>query len=270
MTEAEAAFIPDGDALVPTPLAASAWGPDVLHGGPVALLVARAAERALPDPALLPSRLTVDLFRAVPREPLRTEVELVREGRRVVVARVSVIAGDLEVTRGQVLFLRRTDGPDTKPIAPPPGPDGLETFRGLSRGAPLPDGLEGGFHDLVDSRWPRQDGVPPGAMVWARVPFPMVVGEEPTPFQRLASVSDFGNALANHAAEWLDPAQRLEASYINADISVHLLRPPEGEWLALVGDRSTHGAGVGLVEVTHFDHFGHYARSTQARLAYAR
>ena len=40
-----------------------------------------------------------------------------------------------------------------------------------------------------------------------------------------------------------------------------------GDWLALVGDRSTHGAGVGLVEVTHFDHLGHYARGTQARLA---
>jgi Acyl-CoA thioesterase C-terminal domain len=76
--------------------------------------------------------------------------------------------------------------------------------------------------------------------------------------------------LANHAADWEDPEQRRKASYINTDISVHLLRPPEGEWLALVGDRSTHGAGVGLVEVTHFDQRGHYARGTQARLANAK
>ncbi len=296
---ADAAFIPHGDALMPTPKAASAWGPDVLHGGPVAAMVARAAERALPpseefgppeapapDPALLPSRLTVDLFRAVPRAPLRTDVELIRQGRRVVVARVSVLAGTgsdtLEVTRGQVLFLRRTDGPTTKQTPPPPGPDGLETFLGLSRGAPLPPNRHGGYHTLVETRWPSgvsTDGAPsqlagtpfeaqpPGSLVWVRPPFPVVEGEQPTPFQRLAAVSDFGNALANYAADWHDPDQRRSASYINTDISVSLLRPPEGEWLALVADRSTHANGVGLVEVTHHDHRGPYARGTQARLA---
>jgi acyl-CoA thioesterase len=98
----------------------------------------------------------------------------------------------------------------------------------------------------------------------------MVLDEEPTPFQRLASVSDFGNALANYGADWLDPTQRRNASYINADISVHLLRPPEGEWLCLSADRSTAAHGVGLVEVSHFDVHGHYARSSQARLANPR
>jgi len=290
MTEANAVFVPRGDAMLPTPLAASAWGPDVLHGGPVAALIARAAERALPDDSAaeraLPddvhtegemqaSRLTVDLFRAVPRAPLHTDVELIRKGRRVIVARVSVLHDGLEVTRGQVLFLRRTEGPTTRTEAAPPGPDGLETFEGLSRGAPLPPGRHGGYHTLVETRWPAPDQLagtpleaqPPGSLVWVRVPFPIVEDEEPTPFQRLAAVSDFGNALANYAADWHDPDQRKIASYINADISMHLLRPPEGEWLALVADRSTHLDGVGLVEVSHFDHRGHYARSAQARLA---
>ena len=81
-SEGDPLFIPGGaDTLIPTPIAASAWGPDVLHGGPVAAVVARAAERALPDDAgaqgtLQASRLTVDLFRAVPRAPLVTDVEL--------------------------------------------------------------------------------------------------------------------------------------------------------------------------------------------------
>lgn len=273
--EANALFVQSGDVLIPTTISASAWGPDVLHGGPVAALVARAAELALPrniraEGALQPSRITIDLFRAVPRAPLTTEVEFLRQGRRVMVARVSVLADGLEVTRGQVLFLRRTEGPTTRVEPPPPGPDGLETVRGLSRGAPLPDGLSGGFHTLVETRWPDLDGVAPGAAVWVRVQFPIVAGEEPTPFQRMAAVSDFGNALANHAADWHEPEQRKSASYINADISVHLLRPPQGEWLCLVADRSTHIDGVGLVEVSHFDHLGHYARATQARLANAK
>ena len=289
-SEGDPLFIPDGDALIPTRIAASAWGPDVLHGGPVAALVARAAELALPrniraEGALQPSRITVDLFRAVPRAPLTTEVEFIRQGRRVMVARVSVLADGLEVTRGQVLFLRRTEGPTTKPIAAPAGMDGLKTENGLNRGAPLAHALDtdapaaqpddgfksasftGGYHHLVESRWPQPPGLAPGSIVWVHVQFPIVQGEETTPFQRVAAVSDFGNALANHAAHWDDPQQRMNASYINTDISVHLLRPPQGEWLCLVADRSTHLDGVGLVEVSHFDHLGHYARATQARLA---
>jgi acyl-CoA thioesterase len=290
-SEADSLFIPDGaDTLIPTRIAASAWGPDVLHGGPVAALVARAAELALPrniraEGALQPSRITVDLFRAVPRAPLTTEVEFIRQGRRVMVARVSVLADDLEVTRGQVLFLRRTEGPTTTPIAAPAGMDGLKTENGLNRGAPLAHALDGdagtpalddgfksasftgGYHHLVESRWPQPPGLAPGSIVWVHVQFPIVQGEEPSPFQRVAAVSDFGNALANYAANWHDPQQRMNASYINTDINVHLLRPPQGEWLCLAADRSTHIDGIGLVEVSHFDHLGHYAHATQARLA---
>lgn len=267
------------------PIAASAWGADVLHGGPVAALVARAAEQALPQSArteqvFFASRLTIDLFRAVPRSPLTTDVELIRQGRRVIVAQVSVRADGLEVTRGQVLFLRRTEGPSTKPIPAPTVPNGLKTEYGLDHGAPLewltsesnPSSARftGGYHHLVKSRWPTIPGRELGSSVWVDVQYPIVENEVPTPFQRLASVSDFGNALANYAADWCDSDQQMNASYINTDISVHLLRPPEGRWLGLVADRSTLTDGVGLVEVSHFDCLGHYGHSSQARLANSR
>ena len=275
-------FVVKDATLMPMPIAASSWGPDVLHGGPVAALVARAAEEALPSSALreqafFASRLTIDLFRAVPRSPLTTDVELIRQGRRVIVARVSVLADGLEVTRGQVLFLRRTEGPSTKPIPAPTDPNGLETEYGLDRGAPLewltsannPSSTKftGGYHHLVKSRWPTIPGRELGSSVWVDVQYPIVENEVPTPFQRLASVSDFGNALANYAADWSELDQRMDTSYINTDINVHLLRPPEGRWLGLVADRSTLTEGVGLVEVSHFDRLGHYGHSSQARLA---
>ena len=263
---ADALFAGDGNHFLPSELAASAWGSDVLHGGPVAALVARAAEDALPDPALQPARLTVDLFRAVPRAPLTTSVELIRQGRRIVVARISVLADDLEVTRGQVMFLRPTQGATTHPIAPPPGPDGLATEIGVTR-APLANGLSGGLHTLVETRWPDVDESRRGTLMWVRLPFAVFEGEQPTPFQRLACVSDFGNALANYVANWQDPQDQRKASFINTDISVHLLRQPEGEWLCLEADRSTHAAGLGLVEVTHYDQLGYCGRSVQARLA---
>jgi acyl-CoA thioesterase len=261
----DALFARDGDHFLPSELATSAWGPNVLHGGPVAALVARAAEQALPDPALQPARLTVDLFRAVPRSPLTTSAELIREGRRIVVARVSVLSDDVEVTRGQILFLRPTESATTHPIDPPPGPDNLPTRIGV-REAPLSNELSGGFHERVETRWPHIANDRHGTLMWVRIPFPIVEGEETTPFQRLAAASDFGNALANYAADWRDPQDRRKASFINTDISVHLLRQPEGEWLCLEADRATHDAGLGLVEVTHYDQHGHFGRSAQARL----
>ena len=224
---ANAIFSRDGDHFLPSTLAASAWGPDVLHGGPVAALVARAAEDSLPDPALQPVRLTVDLFRAVPRAPLTTKVELVRTGRRVVVASVSVLADDLEVTRGQVMFLRPTEGATTHPIAAPPGPDGLETRIGVAE-APLMAGLSGGFHTLFETRWPEISKIEKGAQMWVCVPFPIFECETPTPSQRLTCISDAGNALANYAANWVNTEEHRNASFINTDISVHLLHPPQG------------------------------------------
>jgi len=45
----DAIFIPEGDTFVPTDLARSPWGPNLLHGGPPAGLLARAIEHAVHD-----------------------------------------------------------------------------------------------------------------------------------------------------------------------------------------------------------------------------
>jgi hypothetical protein len=75
--------------------------------------------------------------------------------------------------------------------------------------------------------------------MWARLRHPLVAGEEPTGLQRLLAVADSGNGVS-----WqFDPAQWL---FVNTELTVHVLRPPAGEWICL--DAVTHvgadGSGV--------------------------
>ncbi|MCZ7576472.1 MAG: hypothetical protein M5U18_05260 [Dehalococcoidia bacterium] len=50
----DAIFIREGDTFVPTELARSPWGPQLLHGGPPAGLLARAIEHAVHDADMHP------------------------------------------------------------------------------------------------------------------------------------------------------------------------------------------------------------------------
>ena len=269
---ADAVFRRDGDRFVPTRHAAGPWGTEVLHGGPPSALLARAIERAQPDPDLQVVRLTVNLFRAVPLAPLEVHAEPIRAGRRIVAMRSSLLADGVEVARAHALLLRRLAPPAAHAaIPPPPGPEGIETTPLQRRPGGVPPEvtrMPGGFHTLVQARWVTGTGVEAPPTVWIRIPFPIVEGEEITPLQRAAATSDFGNALANFMPR--DPVANGPTSMIDTDVTLYLLRPPAGEWLCLRLDASLADGGIGLVELSQFDERGRYGHSAQARLANPR
>jgi hypothetical protein len=274
MSESPAAiFIPDGERFIPTELAASPWGAQVLHGGPPAGLLARAIERAHADPEMHVSRITVDLFRPVPREPLHTTTRIVREGRRIAVVEASLFAGETEVSRATALLLRQSTvdlpGEHLPPAATLHRPEGIPTT-GLSEmlagdattGSPRPrmDGVRG-FHTTIEVR--RVDARPGGGTAWIRIPVPFVLGEETSPLVRVAATADFGNALGHIRAG-------ASIGFINADISLYLHRMPVGEWIALQTHGSAQPHGVGLVESIVHDVSGPIGRVDQALLANPR
>lgn len=272
----DAVFRRDGDRFIPTRFASSAWGADVLHGGPPCGLLARAIELAMPAPGLQLARLTVDLFRAVPLAALEVHTEAIRTGRRIVAMRASILAEGVEVARAHGVLLRPTPNETEAAVdpdaAPPPGPEGIETLT-LSRrppSEPLPEGMPPGFHTYVEARWVTAPGdVRPGA--WFRMPCPLVEGEETTPVQRAATLSDFGNALAGAAGGRARGAGGPPApGMINTDVTLYMARPPRGEWLCLRMDHLATRDGVGLVSVEQFDVDGRFGQSVQARLANPR
>ncbi|MCC6388661.1 MAG: thioesterase family protein [Dehalococcoidia bacterium] len=265
-------FRRDGEYFIPTDGASSPWGARALHGGPPAGLLARAIEAMAPDPAMQVSRLTIDLFRAVPREPLAVRTEMVREGRRILAVQASLFAGSVEVSRATGLLLRHTEVELPDHHLPPgvahPGPEGFQTT-GLSAvmdadGNPVQRmSMLPGFHTLIEVR--RVGGRPGSgrATAWIRIPVPLVEGEETTPLVRLAATSDFGNALGSIRAS-------AQTGFINADITLYVHRLPVGEWICLdtVGAAQPHG--VGLMQTTVYDAEGSVGLVAQAVLANQR
>lgn len=267
-----AIFIPDGNMFVPTELAGSPWGEQVLHGGPPAGLMARAIERCGYDPAFQVARLTVDLFRPVPRAPLLVDVRTVRQGRRIIVAEASLFAADIEVSRATVLLLRRSsvelEAAYLPPAATLPGPEGIPTT-GLSTmfgmnaggGSDMP-GIRG-FHTTIEVR--RIAGRPGGGggTAWIRIPVPFVAGEPTSPLVRVAATADFGNALGHIRASH-------NLGFINTDISLYLHRMPAGEWICLESHGMAEPHGLGMVETVVHDADGSCGRVVQALLANPR
>ena len=122
----DALYTPDGDHLIPGELTVGPWSPDAQHGGPVAALLARSVE-AVPAPVPMQVvRLTVELLRPVPLEPLTVSALVTRPGKKVQIVEAGLTTGGVEVARARALRIRvnRLDVPEQMPDPPsPPVPD---------------------------------------------------------------------------------------------------------------------------------------------------
>jgi hypothetical protein len=247
-----ALFEPDGDDVVATTLTSGPWDPGAQFGGAPAALLAWAVERV---PTLVPmrlARLTVDLHRPVPVGRLRVATEIAREGKRLQIVTATIRSGDVEVARATALRLRLGEGPtvttdpDRPPVVPPGRP--VEESHAV-------DGRGPGFMASLEVR--RADDGSAGP--WFRMVAPVVAGEVASPTVCLAMVADF----AANSANYLDPTRW---SAINPDLTVHLARPPAGEWFT-VSARSWHGRdGIGHSRADVFDLDGFLGTVTTASL----
>jgi hypothetical protein len=88
-----------------------------------------------------------------------------------------------------------------------------------------------------------------------------VAGEEPSALQRVMAAADSGNGVSA-ALDWR------EHLFINTDLSVHLLRPPQGEWVCL--EAQTLIGPVGLADTALWDERGRIGRAAQTLLVRPR
>jgi len=247
----EAIFERAGDRFVPTQAAIGPWDPNALHGGPVAMLLARALESVEGGEGMDVVRITVELLKPVTVTPLAIAGHVERPGRRVQLVGATVTSDGIELARARALRVRRADlGVDTPAEPAPPGPEGIEA------GNVFPD-LHAYFTLGVELRAIFGDPFAPGpASMWVRLKLPVVAGEEPSPLQRVAAAADFGNGISS-VLDWTKHV------FINPDLTIHLLRQPIGEWVAM-DSRTEIGPGYGLAQSTLFDHRGEIGRSLQS------
>lgn len=269
MEEQDAVFLVDGSSFVPTKYAAGPWAADRSHGGPVFALLTRAVEQASGDPGLVGTRLTFDLYRAVPLEPLTLSSQVLRQSGRLCLVQAELRAGAEEYARVTALLLRpEAEDPEAAMIArglppKPSGPDGLLTETLLRNGPPPAQGVRPGFHTRIETRWaPREAGQP--LAIWFRLPIPLVAGETATALQLTAALADFGNAVANFSQR--ERAGR-PTPFINVDSTLYLSRPARGEWIGLQEQSVAAARGTSVTSITLFDAGGAFGSAQQARLA---
>jgi hypothetical protein len=130
-----------GEVHAPTEWAGSPWSRELQHGGPVCGLIATAAEAAAHETGLRVVRLSVDLFRPTPLQPLALAWRFVRRGRRLALVEVR-LATATPTSRAERPAARAERGArqqPAKPEPPPPGPEGLEAIQfmpaSISQGA---------------------------------------------------------------------------------------------------------------------------------------
>jgi hypothetical protein len=241
-----------------SPLTRGPWNPDHQHAGPPSALICRAIERAAANEGLTHlGRLTVNLLRPAPIGECFVEVRTDYVGRNAGHYSGRLTVEGKEVARFTALMQREEDIeiPERTPGHPPPA-------------APKPpsqcpvvtmnfaDGSFG-YAELVENRIAAGHFFKGPCAAWFRMNHPLINGETPSPYQRVAVAADSGNGIS--AA--LDFGKYV---FINCDLTINLFRRPEGEWICLEARTLFGGNGCGLAESALYDEQGMIGRATQS------
>jgi Thioesterase-like superfamily len=252
---------PGRERFTPTEHARGPWDPRALHGGAPAALITAAFERTAPGAELRIARLGFELLRPIPFAPLSLSTRIVRPGRRVQELAGELRCGEELICRASALRVQAI--PPGVPVAATdsamPGPDSGTPVRFALNDTDGPSFAA----SAMEMRWlddPRALGP---ARVWMRLRHPLLAGEPLTPLARLAASADFGNGVSA-----VLPFERF--LFINADLSLHLQRPPRGEWVGLDARTLLHEGGTGLAECVLHDLDGPVGRSFQTLVVQPR
>ena len=274
---AEAFFEPRGELYVPSELTRGPWDPDSQHAGPPAALVGREVERLPSDSPRHVGRITFEILRAVPISPLRVEARVARPGRTVELVEATLSDEEGEVMRGAAWRLRTSDVEVPPELASATGRLGGPSSAGVIRPGVVPAGPDVarereffdtgqavGYHTAMEYRFVSGAFREPGpATVWMRMRQPLVAGEDPSPLQRVLVAADSGNGVS----ATLDWARFV---FINVDLTVHLNRLPEGEWVCLDAITIPEPTGIGLSDTALYDERGPIGRAAQTLLVAER
>ncbi len=257
----EAFYLLDGDRFVSSHYTRGPWTPDAQHAGPPAALVARAVERLDPRDDMRVARFTMEVLRPIPVTPLRIEATVVRPGRRVQFVRASLSNGDGDIAHASAWRIRTSEEPvpgtDLEP-PPFPGPGEADEPR-------LPPLYEGpSYFTAMEWRFAGGAFLAGGpAAAWMRMRIPLVAGEDIAPLSRVLVAADSGNGIS-----MVLPLDRY--LFINVDLSVHLFRMPEDEWVCLDATTRIDSHGLGLAESRLWDRRGRLGRGNQSLLVAPR
>lgn len=244
----------DGNSVITSPEAAGPWDRRMQHGSAPSALVTWAAER-IPTPVPMNvARVTIDLMRPVPVAPLTIATAVLREGRKIQLCEVKLLADGVQVVGATVLKIKRQalalpDNVGELPVTLP-SPEDLLVEDGHGASSP--------FAGMVSMRAARgRFGQAGAGAIWFRLDHPLVQGEAVSQAMRAVIAADFSNGTASTLdfRAW---------TFINADLTVSLAREPVGEWILLDGESWIGPDGAGLAMSRLADRQGYFGRAVQS------
>ncbi|HEY6795455.1 MAG TPA: thioesterase family protein [Kineosporiaceae bacterium] len=218
------------------------WDRTTMHGGPPSALLVRAAERtarSVGAAGLVALRVAVDFLGPVPVGPVEVRARVLRPGRRITLVGSELLADGRPVLAART-WLLRTGSAGTGELPGPPAWPRRRRPPAPEQCPPTMTDWAFGYARAIE--WRRVSGDPTGpgdAAAWARQRIPLVPGEVPSGLQRAVLVADSGNGISA-ALEWG------QWSFVNVDLSVHLSRHVNGEWVLLDARSRYEPAGTGL------------------------
>lgn len=242
----------------PTQHAASVWGLEVQHGGPVAGLLTRAMDRLAPRQGSRISRISVDIFGAIPMSPVTVTAWIERPGERVelLMSEMRAVTPDGQerlVARGAAwrLATRATAHvayrSDSAIVTGDPDSTKLDWPAAWRIG--FAASLEAQLINVVGVR-----GDPTTA--WLRMTQPLISGEEMSYLESAVTISDVANGIGAR----LDP---VDWTFVNTDLVLHFFEEPQGWWLGIAAETSIGVDGIGMSAATMHSENGVIGRLAQ-------
>ena len=252
---ADSFFVPLGDgrwqATVHT---TGPWDARSQHGGPPSALLGRAMQQCQPRAEMMITRFTCEILRAIPLGEITVTARLARPGRSVELLEATASADGREVAKASAWRVLRTSADAV--ASRHPVPEGVPDGPSL----PPPAGWVDGYLSAID--WRALHGgftVPGPTAVWGRMRYPLVPDEEPSPLERVLIIADSGNG-----ASWELDINRWH--FINPELTVHLHREAEGEWICLDAQTAISPGGAGLATSVLSDRRGPVGVGAQSLL----
>jgi hypothetical protein len=244
----------DGNRAETSPNAAGPWDATMQHGSAPAALVTWAAEAIPTAVPMQIVRVSIDLMRPVPVAPLSIETEVLREGRKIQLCAIRLLANNVGVVRATVLKVRADSLPlpaditDAAIDVPPPD-QGTPMEPRFARN-PFMSGLSvsavrGGFLHIGP------------AAIWYRVDRLIVEGAAISQMMRAVVAADFCNGTSSvlDFDKW---------TFLNADLTVSLARAPVGDWILLNAETWVGPDGAGIAAGRLGDVKGYFGRAVQS------
>jgi Acyl-CoA thioesterase C-terminal domain/Acyl-CoA thioesterase N-terminal domain len=254
----EPVFRREWETFVPTGHARGPWDPGQLHGGAPGALLAE----ALQEEGYLVARLTFDFLGAVPLAPLTVSARTTKPGRNLQMAEAELSHDGRVIVRAHAVRLRR--GEVELPEPPATGPPPAAPESGHLDPFPTGDGPGEGFHlTAMEIRFIDGDYGRGPARAWFRLARPLVDDRPASPLARIVAAADFGNGISRI----VDFERYL---FVNTDLTVHVHREPEGEWVLLDARTLLEPHGAGLARSILSDERGQIGRAAQSLFVASR